>query len=112
MFVAPEHRDITLIPNAQAFSPVSPVLDLSDSPNSEFVNNYNLRCTVDLFADEVVATEIDQEESDIEGEDLAGDILPCDDHPRCAYYTGHSSIYETVETQLYACNKCTTKKDA
>ncbi len=22
----------------------------------------------------------------------------------------HSSIYETVETQLYVCNKCTTKK--
>ncbi len=84
--------------------------DLSDSPNSEFVNNYNLRCTVDLLADEVVATETDQEESETEGEDLPGDILPCDDHPRCAYYTGHSNIYETVETQLYVCNKCTTNK--
>ncbi len=28
---------------------------------------------------------------------------------RCAYYTGHSSIYETVENQLYVCNRCTTK---
>ncbi len=55
-----------------------------------------------------MSTEIDQEESDSEGEDL----LPCDGHPRCAHYTGHSSIYETVETQLYVpiCNKCTTKK--
>ncbi len=86
---------------------MSPVLD---SPNSESVNNYNLRCTVDLSTDELVATEIDHEESDSEGEDLPGDILPCDDHPRCAYYTGHNSIYETVETQLYICNKCTTKK--
>ncbi len=48
-----------------------------------------------------MATEIDQEESDSEGEDLPGDIIPCDNHPRCAYYTGHSSIYETVETELY-----------
>ncbi len=63
------------------------MLDLSDSLNSEFVNNYNLRCTVDLLADEVVATETDQEESGSEGEDLPGDILPCDDHPRCAYHT-------------------------
>ncbi len=39
-----------------------------------------------------------------------GDILPCDDQPQCAYYTGHSSIYETVETQLYVCNKCTANK--
>ncbi len=93
-----------------AFSPVSSMLDLSDSPNSEFINNYNLRCTVDLLANEVVTTEIDQEESDSEGEDLPGDILPCDDHPLCAYYTGHSSIYETVETQLYVCIKCTTIK--
>ncbi len=45
-------------------SHLSPMLDLSDSSNSEFVNNYNLRCTVDLLADEVVATEIDQEESE------------------------------------------------
>ncbi len=108
--LSPKHPDITLNANAQAFSPTSPVLDLSDSPNSEFVNNDNLKCTVDLLAGEVVATEIDQEESDIEGEDLPGDILPCDDHPRCAYYTGHSSIYETVETQLYVCKMCTTKK--
>ncbi len=56
----------------------------------------------------IVSTEIDQEESDSEGEDLPGDILQCDDHPQCAYYIGHSSIYETVETQLYVCNKCTT----
>ncbi len=108
--LSPEHPDITLNPNAQAFSPVSPMLNLSDSPNSEFVNNYNLRCMVDLLADEVVATEIDIEGSDSEGEDLPGDILPCDDHPRCAYYTDHCSIYETVETQLYVYNKCTTKK--
>ncbi len=40
------------------------MLGLSDSSNSEFVNKYNLRCTVDLSANEVVATEIDQEESD------------------------------------------------
>ncbi len=105
--ISPEHPDIPLNPNAQAFSPVSHV---PDSPNSEFVNNYNLRCTVDLLADEIVATEIDQEEGDSGGEDLPGHILPCDDHPRCSYYTGHSSIYETVETQLYVCNKCTTKK--
>ncbi len=104
--------DKTINPNVQAFSPVSPMLDLSDSPNSEFVNNYNLRCTVDLLADEIMTTEIDQEETDSEGEDLLGDILPCDDHPWCAFYTGQSSIYETVETQLYVCNKCTTKKDA
>ncbi len=64
---------------------MSPILE---SPNSEFVNNYNLMCMVDL----------------------PGDILPCEDHLRCAYYTGHSSIYETVETQLYVCSKCTTKK--
>ncbi len=96
--LSPEHPDITLTPIVQAFSPVSPMMVLSDRPNSEFVNNYNLRCTVDLLADEIVATEIDQKESDSEGEDLPGDILPCDDHPRCAYYTGHSSIYETVET--------------
>ncbi len=75
-----EHPDITLNPNAQAFSHVSPLLDLSDGPKSEFVNNYNLKCTVDLLADEVVTTEIDQEESDSEDEYLAGDILPCDDH--------------------------------
>ncbi len=43
---------------------MSHVLDLSDSPNSECVNNYNLRCTVDLLVNEIVATEIDQEESD------------------------------------------------
>ncbi len=85
-------------------------LALLSYPNSEFVNNYNLRCTVDILADEIVATEIDQEESDSTGEDLPGDILRCDDHPRCAYYTGHSSIYETVETQFYVCNKSTTKK--
>ncbi len=65
---------------------------------------------VDLLADEIASTEIAQDESDSEREDLPGDILPCDDHPWCAYYTGHSSIYETVETQLYVCNKCTTKK--
>ncbi len=76
------------------------MLDLSDSPNSEFVNNYNLRYTVDLLVDDVVATEIDQEESDREAEDLPGDILPCDDHPRCAYYIGHSSIYETRNSTL------------
>ncbi len=105
-----EHPDIILNPNAQAFLPVSHMLYLSDSPNNEFVNNYNLRCTVDLLADEIVATEIDQEESGSEGEDLPGDILPCDEHPRCACYTGHSSIYETVETQFYLCNKCTTKR--
>ena len=52
-----------------------------DSPNSESVNNCNLRCTVDLLADEIVSTEIEQEESDSEGEDLPGDILPCDEHP-------------------------------
>ncbi len=62
--LSPEHPDITLNPNA--FSPVSPMLDLSDSPNSEFINNYNLRCTVDLLANEVVTTEIDQEESESE----------------------------------------------
>ncbi len=67
---------------------------------------------VDLLADETVSTDIDQEESDIEAKDLPGNILPSDDHPRYAYYIGHSSIYETVETQLYVCNKCTTKKDA
>ncbi len=87
------------------------MLDLSVSPHSDFVNNYKLRCTVDLLADELMATEFDQEESDSEGEDLPGDILPCDDHPRCAYYTGHNyRIYETVETQLYVCNKCTANK--
>ncbi len=32
--------------------------------------------TVDLLADELVATEIDQEERDSEGEDPPGDILP------------------------------------
>ncbi len=52
-----------------------------DSPNNEFVNNYNLRCMVDLLADEIVSTEIDQEESNSEGEDLPGDILPSDDQP-------------------------------
>ncbi len=62
--LSPEHPDISLNPNAQVISLVSPMLDLSDSPNSEFVNNYNLRYTVDLLADEIVATEIDQEESD------------------------------------------------
>ncbi len=93
--LSPEHPDIPLNQNSQAFSPVSPMLD---SPNSEFVNNYSLRCMVDLLADEIVSTGIDQDESDSEGEDLPGDILPCDDQPRCAYYTGHSSIYETVET--------------
>ncbi len=41
---------------------------------------------------------------------LPGNILQCADHPRCAYYTGHSSIYETIEPQLYLCNKCTTIK--
>ncbi len=55
---------------------------------------------------------INQDESDSEGKDLPGDILPYDDQPRCTYYSGHSSIYETVETKLYVCNKCTTKKDA
>ncbi len=65
---------------------------------------------VDLLADELVSTEIDQEESDSEWEALPGDILPCDDHPQCAYYTDHSSIYETVETQRYVCNKYKTKK--
>ncbi len=64
--------------------PVSPMLE---SPNSEFVNNYNLRCMVDLLVDEIVSTEIDQDESDNEGEDLPGDILPCDDQPRCTYHT-------------------------
>ncbi len=59
-----------------------------------------------------MATKIDEEESNSEGEDLPKGIFPCDNHPRCAYYTGYSSIYETVETQLYICNKCTTKKDA
>ncbi len=48
-----------------------------------------------------MTTEIYQEESDREREDLPGDILPCDDHPQCAYYTGHSSNYETVEIQRY-----------
>ncbi len=72
---------IILKPNAQAFTLVSHELDLSDSLNSEFVNNYNLRCTVDLLADEIVTTGIGQEESDIEEGDLPGDILPCDDHP-------------------------------
>ncbi len=47
---------------------------------------------VDLLADEIVSTEIDQDESDYEGEDLPGDILPCHDQARCAYYIGHSSI--------------------
>ncbi len=59
--LSPKHPDITLNPNSQAFSPVSHMLGLSDPPNSEFVNNYNFSCTVDLLADEVVATEIDQE---------------------------------------------------
>ncbi len=68
--------------------------------------------TVDLLADERVATEIDQEESDIEWEDLPGDILPCDDLPRCAYYTGHSSIYETVETKFMYVISVQLKKDA
>ncbi len=40
---------------------------------------------VDLLADEIVSTEIDQEESESEGEDPPGDILPCGDHPRCVY---------------------------
>ncbi len=62
----------------QIYAGQSPILD---SPNSEFVNNYNLRCMVDLLADEIVSTEIDQDESESEGEDLPGDILPCDDHP-------------------------------
>ncbi len=57
-----------------------------------------------------MSAEIDQEKSDSEWEALPGDILPYDDQPQCAYYTGHSSIYETVETQLYVCNKCTTNK--
>ncbi len=82
------------------------MLDLCDSPKSEFVNNYNLRCTVDLLVDEFVATEIDQKERDTEEEDLQGDMLPFVDHPRCTYYTSHSSTYETVET-----NKCITKND-
>ncbi len=86
------------------------MLDLSDSLNSESGNSYTLSSNVDLLADELVTTEIDQEESNSEGEDLPGDILPCDDQPRCAYFICHSSIYETVETQLYICNKCTTKK--
>ncbi len=73
------------------------MLDLSDSPNSEFINNYNRRCTVDLLADE-----IDQEESDSERDDLYFHVMTT--------HTDHSSIYETVETQLYVCNKCTTKK--
>ncbi len=82
--LSPEHPDIPLNPNPQAFPPVSPMLG---SPNSEFVNHYNLRCMVDLLADDIVSTEIDQDESDNEGEDLPGDILPCDDQPRCTYYT-------------------------
>ncbi len=90
--LSPEHRDINL--NAQTFSTVSPVLD---RPNSEFVNNYNLRCSVDLLADEIVSIEIDQEESISAGEDLTGDIIAYDDHPRCTYYTRHSSIYENVD---------------
>ncbi len=73
--LSPEYPGITLNPNAQAFSPLSPMLDLSECPQNEFVYNYNLRCTVDLLADEVVATEIDQEESDSERDDLPGDIL-------------------------------------
>ncbi len=73
--------NITFNPNAQAFSPVSPMLD---SPICEFVNNYNLRCMVDLLADEIVSTEIDQDESNSEGKDIPGEILPCDDHTRCA----------------------------
>ncbi len=64
----------------------------------------------DLLAGEIVSTENDQEESDSEGENLPGDILQCDDQPQCSYYTRHSSIYETVETHLYVCNKCMTKK--
>ncbi len=51
------------------------MLDLSDSPNSEFINYYNLTCIVDLLADEVVATEIEQEESDNAGDNLPGDIV-------------------------------------
>ncbi len=62
-----EHLDITLNPIDPAFSSVSPVLDLSDSPNTEFLNNCNLRSTVDILADEFVATEIDHKESDTEG---------------------------------------------
>ncbi len=54
--LSPDHPDITLNLNVQAFSLVSPVLD---SPKSEFVNNYNLRCMVDLLADEIVSAEID-----------------------------------------------------
>ncbi len=49
------------------------MLDLSDSPHSEFVNNYILKCNVDLLADEVMATEIDQEISDSERDDLPED---------------------------------------
>ncbi len=64
---------------------------------------------VDILADEILSAEINQEESDSEREDLPGDLLPCDDHPWRAYYTGRSSIYETVETQLYVCKMCTTK---
>ncbi len=61
------------------------MLNLSHSPYSEFVNNYNLRCTVDILVDDVVTTEIDQKEIDSEGEDIPGYIFPCDNHPRCAY---------------------------
>ncbi len=60
-----------------------------DSPNSEFVNNYNLVCMVDILADEIVSTEIDQEENDRRS------TLQCGDQSRCAYYIGRSSIYET-----------------
>ncbi len=88
--MSPEHSDIPLNPNAQAFPPVSPMLD---SPNSEFVNNYNLRCMVDVLADKIVSTEIDQDESDSQGEDLPGDILPCDDHTMCLLISSKQYLY-------------------
>ncbi len=42
--LSPDPPNITLNQNDQAFSPVSPMLNLSDNPNSEFI----LRCTIDL----------------------------------------------------------------
>ncbi len=79
--MSPEHLNIMLSPNAQTFAPVSHMLDLYDDPNSEFVTNSNHRRTVELLVDELVATEIDHEESDSEVEDLSRDTLPCNDHP-------------------------------
>ncbi len=37
--LSPAHPDITLNPNAQVLLPVSPMQDISESPNSEFVNS-------------------------------------------------------------------------